>query len=394
MSCKYSAKFTNHDFLLLSNQLIFAVRRKFASQYILFIINHIKLIQFRNYTTVSYNLQERVVAIVGQNGMGKTNLLDAIYSLGFTKSYFGKTDGMSVQHGMQGFNVTGSFQILDEKKEVSLILRENNKKELMVNKIAIIPFSEHIGKFPIVFIAPDDVELINGGSEARRRLIDTLLSQTDHSYLIHLIRYNKTLADRNKYLKQAAFNGFTDHVLLDSFDSLLVSEGKPILKKRAEFLKTYASTLLDLYQFISDGNESPGIQYTSATSPDTLEKDIANARQKDMILQRSTVGPHRDDLDIMMGDAPFKQMASQGQKKSMLFSLKLAEFSLLKDYFGFPPILLLDDIFEKLDQKRIEKLLEWVCIKNTGQVILTDTHEERIHSSLSNKNVPFQLIKI
>jgi DNA replication and repair protein RecF len=202
------------------------------------------------------------------------------------------------------------------------------------------------------------------------------------------------LADRNKYLKQAAFNGFTDHLLLDSFDSLLASEGKPLLKKRAEFLKVYATTVLDLYQFISEGNESPFINYISASSSETLQKDIADARQKDMILQRTTVGPHRDDLELMLGDAPFKQVASQGQKKSMLFSLKLAEFSLLKKYFGFSPILLLDDIFEKLDQQRLEQLLDWVCIKNDGQVILTDTHEDRVHSSLSNKNVPFQLIKI
>ena len=394
MSCKYSAKFTNHDFLLHSVQLIFQLSLNFALQPILFSINHIKLIQYRNYASVSYNLDARVIAVVGQNGIGKTNLLDAIYSLGFTKSYFGKSDGMSVQHGMMGFNVTGIFDFFQETKEISLVLRENNKKELTVNKIPVVPFSSHIGKFPLVFIAPDDVELINGGSEGRRRLIDTILSQTDHEYLIHLIRYNKTLADRNKYLKQAAFNGQTDHLLIDSFDSMLVSEGKPILEKRSAQLMGYISTVLDLYAFISDDNERPSINYVSGTSASTFEKDLANARQKDMILQRTTVGAHRDDLEIFLGDAPFKQVASQGQKKSMLFSLKLAEFSLLNEHFKFPPILLLDDIFEKLDQQRLEKLLDWVCIKNDGQVILTDTHEDRVQKSLANKNVPFKLIKI
>lgn len=339
-------------------------------------------------------MRERVIAIVGKNGIGKTNLLDAIYSLGFTKSYFGKTDSMSVQHGFMGFNVTGNFSFFTEKKEISLILRENNKKELSVNKTPISPFSDHIGKFPMVFIAPDDVELINGSSEGRRRLIDTILSQTDHGYLMHLIRYNKTLTERNKYLKQAVFQGQTDHVLIDSFDDMLVQDGIPILKKRYDFLQLFTQKVQELYCFISEGNEQPTLRYNYSVVADEFKELLSKARQKDVMLQRTTVGPHRDDLEISLVDSLFKQAASQGQKKSMLFALKLAEFSLLKDHFGFAPILLLDDIFEKLDQQRLEKLLEWVCILNDGQVILSDTHEDRVKHSLMNKNVPFQLINI
>jgi DNA replication and repair protein RecF len=196
----------------------------------LFKINHIKLTQFRNAHSAAFSFENRITAICGLNGTGKTNLLDAVYYLCFTKSYFNKTDSSAVEKGSNGFSLLGSFTVSAENISISLILRENGKKELMVDQEPISPFSSHIGKFPVVFIAPDDVILITGGSEERRKFIDTLICQLDHDYLLHLIRYNKFLQDRNKYLKNVA-GSVVDPILLDSFDEQLVQSGIFLLKR-------------------------------------------------------------------------------------------------------------------------------------------------------------------
>lgn len=361
----------------------------------MFSINHIHLTHFRNYHSNSFTFQERVTAVCGLNGVGKTNLLDAIYYLCFTKSYFGKADAISVEQGSQGFNISGSFGSNDKEIAVSVILRENSKKELWCNQEQITPFSLHIGQFPVVFIAPDDVVLITGGSEERRKLIDTILSQLDQHYLTELIRYNRCLQDRNRYLKNTAASGNAiDYLLIDSFDQLLLESGSFILRKRTEFLKDFIEDALDLFTDVSKGNEIPTMHYLPSTSIDTYQKDLLNTRAKDIMLQRTSIGVHRDDIEIGLNNQPFKQIASQGQKKSLLFALKLAEFGILKKHFGFDPILLLDDIFEKLDQERLKRLLEWVCVKNNGQVILTDTHQERVQASMEEISVPFQLIQL
>jgi len=359
----------------------------------LFKINHINLTQFRNAHSAAFSFENRITAVCGLNGTGKTNLLDAVYYLCFTKSYFNKTDSSAVEKGSNGFSLHGSFTEIENKILVSLILRENGKKELSVDQEPITPFSSHIGKFPVVFIAPDDVILITGGSEERRKFLDTLLCQLDHDYLLQLIRYNKFLQDRNRYLKNVA-GSIADPILLDSFDEQLVQSGIFLLKKRSAFLKSFIHTVVDLFGFISADKEKPELVYIPSTSADEYAKAMQNARQKDILLQRTSVGVHRDDIEILMNEMPFKQAASQGQKKSMLFALKLASFSSLKHHFGFEPILLLDDIFEKLDQERLKRLLDWVCIRNNGQVILTDTHHERVNDALTNISLPFQLINL
>ncbi len=359
----------------------------------MFKINHIKLTQFRNAHSAGFSFENRITAICGLNGTGKTNLLDAIYYLCFTKSYFVKTDSSAVQKGSSGFSLHGSFTVSADDLAVSLILRENGKKELSVDQEPITPFSSHIGKFPVVFIAPDDVILITGGSEERRKFIDTLLSQLDHDYLLQLIRYNKFLQDRNRYLKNVAGN-YADPILLDSFDEQLVQSGIFLLKKRMAFLEGFIQSVVDSFGFISSEKEKPGLIYMPSTSADDYAIAMQKARQKDILLQRTSVGIHRDDIDILLNEMPFKQAASQGQKKSLLFAMKLAAFNALKLHFGFEPILLLDDIFEKLDQERLKRLLDWVCICNNGQVILTDTHQERVTDALSNISLPFQLINL
>lgn len=325
------------------------------------------------------------------NGSGKTNLLDAIHYLSFTKSYFGKTDAVSAMLGLMGFNITGEFLKEDQPVQVSVILRENNKKELLVDKQIITPFSAHIGKLPLVFIAPDDISLITGSSEERRRLMDTILSQTDQEYLSVLIRYNKCLQDRNKYFKSLE-GRIPDELLIDSFDEQLIRTGTIILEKRKTFLDIFLPLALELYAYISSSSEKPLLNPVFSTQSDQYGIDLKKTRQRDLLLQRTSIGIHKDEIDMLMTDMPFKQMASQGQKKSLLFALKLAEFEFLKRHFGAPPILLLDDIFEKLDQQRLNQLLHWVGIKNDGQVILTDTHAERVEKSLEDISLPFHLI--
>ena len=341
-----------------------------------------------------FAFKERIIAFCGSNGVGKTNLLDAVFSLCFTKSYFNKPDNLSVTHGMGGFNLTGNFIKKDEDFPVSIILRENNKKELWVDQVQVSPFSQHIGQLPVVFIAPDDVELITGASELRRKMIDTILSQIDSAYLKNLIRYTKTLQDRNRYLKQSALSGSLDIILLDTFDEQLVEMGKMILNARTTFLKIFIPLAESLYGYVSDDKEKPKLTYQPSAQLELYKDQMIQARQKDILLQRTSIGVHKDELECTLNDYSFKQIASQGQKKSLLFALKLAEFMMLKNHFGFEPILLLDDIFEKLDQLRLVKLLEWVCVQNKGQVILTDTHAERVEKSMQEISVPFQLITL
>ena len=358
----------------------------------MFRINHINLTHFRNYRLASFKFDEQVTAVCGWNGSGKTNLLDAIYYLCFTKSYLGLTDSASVKQGLQGFNLNGTFQKGNDHYPVSVILRENGKKELWVDKEPVSPFSLHIGRLPVVFVAPDDVVLITGGSEERRKLMDTILSQKNSQYLVQLIRYNKCLLERNKYLKSSD-NGLIDHLLLDTFDEQLVQSGTYILKERLGFLTEFIPLVKNLFAFIADDAEQPDFRFLPSTSPENYLRDLQNQRQKDILLQRTVTGIHRDDLEITLNNMPFRQIASQGQKKSLLFALKLAEFSMLKNHFGFEPLLLLDDIFEKLDQKRLHMLLNWVCVRNLGQVIMSDTHPERIQQALNEIGVTFNLIK-
>jgi DNA replication and repair protein RecF len=328
----------------------------------------------------------------GLNGKGKTNLLDAIYQLCFTKSYFGKADSMVATFGKSGFSITGTFTKNDQSQVITLILRESKKKELFVDKELISPFSLHIGKLPLVFIAPDDTDLITGSSEIRRKMIDTILSQIDNDYLKNLINYHKVLDERNSYLRRLSFGESMDETLLDSFDHQLVHFGGYIIETRIGFFSDFIPIALSNYAVISNELESPTLNYVlSADKKSYLEK-LKKNRQRDIFLQRTTIGIHKDDMEILLNEMGFKLTASQGQRKSMLFALKLAEFTILKSHFGYEPILLLDDVFEKLDHERLLQLLNWVCVKNKGQVILTDTHPERVQVLLDEINVPYQSI--
>lgn len=338
------------------------------------------------------------MGICGLNGKGKTNLLDAINYLCFTKSYFSKSDIMNVYFGAEGFRLEGELENTNQQKDntqkIVCIYRTAGKKEFFLDAVPYEKFSHHIGKFPCVVIAPDDIEMITGGSEERRKFIDTLISQVDAEYLQQLIVYNKVLAQRNSFLKNESSKNTFDTGLLEVFDAQLISPGQYIHQTRKQFSNQLIPLIRDFYKSISGNNEAVHLEYQSQLRDNDFASLLKASRQKDRILQRTSIGIHKDDLFFFLENNVFKSIASQGQRKSLLFACKLAEFEILKNVKGFSPLLLLDDVFEKLDENRIKNLLEYVCQKNTGQVFITDTHVDRLKQSLSQFGDAVQIIEL
>ncbi len=357
-------------------------------------LEKISLVQFRNYLQSSFSFSERVIGICGTNGSGKTNLLDAIYYLSFSKSYFSRPDSQNVYHGMTGLRLEGNYDLLSEPQHLTCIVRENNRKEIVMNSEEYKKFSEHIGKLPCVMIAPDDISLITGGSEERRKFLDTLLCQLNPKYLQHLISYNKILQQRNSLLKQFAEPGKNDEALLDVLTEQLCEHGDYLFMERKPFLANFLHLVSSIYQRIAGKDDGLSLQYESQLIQDNMATLLRTRRQKDILLQRTSGGIHRDELLFFMDKAAFKTEASQGQRKSLLFALKLAEWQVLKESKGFTPILLLDDVFEKLDEPRMYQLLQWVCTESDGQVFITDTHADRLKRQLEEVKVPFQMIAL
>lgn len=357
-------------------------------------INSISLVQFKNYVNQRFEFRSRIIAISGANGVGKTNLLDAIYYLSFTKSYFNRTDAASVHAGSSGFRLEGHFEKNDEGFHLLCILRESGKKEFSVNDDTYEKLSLHIGRFPCVFVAPDDVRIITEGSEERRRYVDAILSQTDAEYLQRLMNYNRILQQRNSYLKSISDNRSADTSLLDVYDDQLAADGKYIFNKRQNFLADCLPLVKSFYHDISGSDEDVDIIYESQLLKWEYAELLRSTRDRDLYLQRTTSGIHKDDLQILLNKALFKNMASQGQRKSLLFALKLSEFETLKTRKGFAPLLLLDDVFEKLDESRMHNLLKWVCLNNSGQIFITDTHKSRIAEHMQQLHVSYQQIDL
>lgn len=357
-------------------------------------LQSISIYQFKNYTNQPFSFPKRITGICGKNGIGKTNLLDAIYYLCFTKSYFTRLDSANVQQGKAGFRIEGDFSLWDKPEKAICILRENNKKEFSLNGDTYDKFSKHIGHYPCVIIAPDDAVLITGGSEERRKFLDALLSQLDAVYLQHLITYTKVLQQRNALLKALAEKNEKDFSLLDVLDQQLVIPANYIFTKRKTFLVSFLPAVNHLYHEIAQREEDILLVYESQLLTASSEELLKASRQKDCLAVRTTCGIHRDEIDISLGNQPFRNIASQGQRKSLLFALKLAEMEILKKEKNFSPLLLLDDVFEKLDEERIANLLEKVCIQNEGQVFITDTNEERLKSHLEKIGADFTIIDL
>ena len=357
-------------------------------------LQQLSLVQFRNYIQKQFVFTDRIVGIVGPNGTGKTNVLDAIYYLSFTKSYFSRPDAQNVHHAFQGMRVEGKYEMDGDLTPITCILRENLKKEFYFDQEPYTKLSQHIGKIPCVMIAPDDVQIITGPSEERRKLIDSLLSQIHPEYLKYLIAYNKVLVQRNSLLKLANDTGNLDNVLLETLNEQLVNNGEHIFEYRTQLIQNYLPLILKLYNQISGQKDKIHIQYQSQLQQTNFYELLNNSLAKDKVLQRTNVGVHKDDLIITIQDQPFKQEASQGQRKSLLFAIRLAEWEIIKVNKGFAPILLMDDIFEKLDEQRMIQLLSWVSKSTDGQVFITDTHKERVGTLLGKYLDSYQLIQV
>jgi DNA replication and repair protein RecF len=352
-------------------------------------VTDIALTQFKNYSHRAYRFGKRIIGITGRNGSGKTNLLDAIYYLCFTKSYFSSNEAQNTQYHTNGFRLEGQLQKDGQPNRVICTLKDG-KKEISLNGEAYERFSQHIGRFPAVIIAPDDAEIILGGSEERRKWLDGLLSQLYPGYLEHLIVYNKILQQRNSLLKTIAVQGASQDALLDIFDQQLVQHGVPVFEKRREFLPAFIPQVQ--YDYLAGKHEVVSIQYQCGLLEQPLPQLLAANRQKDMMLQRTSGGIHRDDLLFLLDNHLMKSNASQGQRKSFLFALKLAQYEVIKQQKQFPPLLLLDDVFEKLDQERVSRLIRLVSSPDYGQVFITDTHASRLQEAFSDED--FQLIQM
>ncbi|MEY4051159.1 MAG: hypothetical protein RIR64_144 [Bacteroidota bacterium] len=357
-------------------------------------IQQLKLVQFRNYVQKQFEFTHRIVGIVGSNGTGKTNVLDALYYLSFTKSYFNRPDSQNVHHAYEGLRIEGLYTINKTIVPITCIIRETLKKEFYFDEIIYNRLSQHLGKIPCVMIAPDDVQIITGSSDERRKLMDSLLCQIFPDYLKYLIQYNKVLQQRNSLLKQAVEIGSIDPLLLETLNAQLVENGMPIYSYRKQLLDDLLPEILVLYNHLAKNNDKIHIAYESKLHSHSFNDLLDESYSKDSVLQRTTVGIHKDDLIITIQGQPFKQEASQGQRKSLLFAIRLAEWECIKKHKGFSPILLMDDIFEKLDEQRMIQLLDWVSHSTDGQVFITDTHKDRMDNLLGKYLVEYQLIEL
>jgi DNA replication and repair protein RecF len=303
--------------------------------------------------------------------------LDSVYYLCYTKSYFHAYQVNNVQYGKDGFRIEGLFE-KDGREELVTCKWKQGRKEVYVNNVEYEKPTDHIGKYAAVMIAPDDTELINGGSELRRRWVDSILSQVDKGYLDRLLQYQHLLMQRNAWLKRQATNPDANRVELEYYNARLVDTGNYIYAYRTKFVEYFLPLLENNYKELSGGKEKIEMVFESPLLQKPFMHLLDESLQNDLRMQRTLKGIHRDDLIFLLNGVSLKGFASQGQKKSFLFALKLAQFAYLADKLNYSPILLLDDIFEKLDQKRIEALLQIIRHKSFGQVLLTDTHNDRV----------------
>lgn len=347
------------------------------------ILKELSVVNFKNLKGVEVSLNPKINCFVGNNGQGKTTLLDAIYYLSFCKSFLNPIDSQNINKEEDFFVLQGAYNREEKSEKVYCGLKKGQKKVFKRNKKEYEKLSDHIGLFPLVIISPSDADLISLGSDLRRKFIDGIISQFDHPYLETLLLYNKAVTQRNALLKYFQRNRTFNQDQLDVWDDQLIKYGEVLHEKRLKLIEDLTPVFQKYYKQISGGREEVELVYQSQLSKGNFLDQLRNALREDSRKLYSTVGVHKDDLLFQIAGSPIKKFGSQGQQKSFLIALKLAQLEFLKTTVGINPILLLDDVFDKLDEERVSHILEMVNGNQFGQIFLSDTHPKRIEEILS-----------
>ena len=358
------------------------------------ILNKLSLINYKNFDSESFDLDQKINCFVGDNGVGKTNVLDSIYHLAMTKSYFHSLSSQSINHKAEFMVIEGNFKKGEKSENIINSLKKGKKKTIKRNGKIYKKFSDHIGLIPVVMISPYDRDLIQEGSSNRRKFIDNVISQNNKTYLNQIISYQKILSQRNALLKYFKKNNTFDISILKVYDDQLSELSLPIYKIRLDFLKNFVPVFVDRYNSISQNKEKVNISYESQLNHESLDSLLENSLEKDRIIQYTSCGVHKDDLIFEIDDFPIKKFGSQGQQKSFLISLKLAQFDYLKIESNSSPILLLDDIFDKLDNKRVQQLIHLVNNDEFGQLFISDTDYNRTKSIIEKIDSSFKMFEL
>jgi DNA replication and repair protein RecF len=357
-------------------------------------LKKLSLTNFKNYSQTDLEFSPKINCFVGNNGVGKTNILDAIHYLSLTKSFFNNIDSISINHNEEFFIVQGLFIKEDEEDNIICSFHRQKQKVLRHNSKDYQRLSDHIGKYPVVMISPADSALISEGSEERRKFMNKIISQYNAGYLDSVLNYNKALQQRNKLLRDFSISRSFDPEMISVWDSQLVRYGEIAFQERDLLIKDLSPVFQEYYSMVSNEKEKVKLSYRSQLSQGNYGEILSNAADKDRALEYTTTGIHKDDLIFEMNGYSVRSLGSQGQQKSYLVALKLAKFDYIKRKAGFAPILLLDDIFDKFDTERVAQIIRLVGNHRFGQIFITDTHQERLRSILGSLNTDFKLFRI
>lgn len=358
-------------------------------------LQKLSLTSFKNYCEAEFIFSDKINCFIGKNGAGKTNILDAIYYLSFCKSYFNPVDTQNIKHDHDFFAIHGVYQNQENSSDkVSCIQKRNHKKVFRLNKENYSRLADHIGIIPLVMISPYDRDLINDGSELRRKYINSVISQFDKIYLNELISYNKALLQRNTLLKQMFDNRYFDQDALEIWNDRLIIHGSVIFEKRKKFLDEFNPLFEEYYSFLAGTDEKVNIAYESQLNENSFDELLKESTNKDRITRYTTIGVHKDELAFTINGFPVKKFGSQGQQKSFVIAIKLAQFEFTRRIKSFKPILLFDDIFDKLDDDRVMQIIQLVSENNFGQVFITDTQKQRIEKLFNSVAIDHRIFNV